>query len=332
VEPIQYIQEFEHLKILADARRLVILRMLMAKAATLSQLGEALGEHPARVRHHLKQLESAGLVELVETRIVRGFVEKYYRARARAFMLQEMILPDSAGKDVIAILGSHDLALEALTSHIDNDERIPLDLLVLPIGSLEGLIALRQGSAQLAGCHLLDVDSGEYNLPYVRHIFPDKDVSLVTLAHRQQGLLTAPGNPLQLNGLEDLARQDVTLVNRNRGSGTRLWLDRQLEQISLPEDAVRGYDHEVRTHNAVAEEILGGDADAGIGLEAAALQSGLGFIPLFQERFDLVVPGDQIENERLQPLFDLLTSAKFRRLATDLGGYSTSSSGDLLNP
>ena len=146
---LRRIQDFEHLKILADARRLAILRLLMAKQATLSQLGQALGEHPARVRHHLKQLEKAGLVELVDTRVVRGFVEKYYRARARAFLLQELILPDDPKRETITVLGSHDLALEALAERLR--EQSSMDLLVLPVGSLDGLIALRQGSAQLAG-------------------------------------------------------------------------------------------------------------------------------------------------------------------------------------
>jgi putative molybdopterin biosynthesis protein len=329
---LRRVQSFEQLKILADARRLAILRMLMAGPATLSQLGLTLGEHPARVRHHLKQLEGADLVEMVDTRVVRGFVEKYYRARAQAFWFQELILPDDPERDIFAVLGSHDLALEILAQRLRQRKTAPIDLLVLPVGSLDGLVALRQGSTQLAGCHLLDAESGEYNLPFIRHLLPDRQVSLLTLAHRQQGLLVAKGNPLEIHGLEDLARPEVILVNRNRGSGTRLWLDRQLEMLSLHPNSLNGYNREVRTHTAVAEIVARGKASVGLGLQAAARQFGLGFIPLFQERFDLVLAQELLESRRLQPLFDYLQNAEFRRAIEGLGGYETTHTGEQITP
>jgi putative molybdopterin biosynthesis protein len=329
MEHLRTIQEFEQLKILADARRLAILRLLMVAPATLSQLGQVLGEHPARVRHHLKLLEQAGLVELVDTRVVRGFTEKYYRARARAFLLQQMVLPadDETG---IVVMGSHDLALEALAAQVRQSKSNPLNVVVLPVGSLDGLIALRQGIAQIAGCHLLDVESGEYNLPYIRHLFPDRGVQLVTLAHREQGLLVAHGNPLGIHDLQDMARPQVNMVNRNRGSGTRLWLDRQLEIIHLTAESLHGYEREVRTHTAVAEAVATGKADAGVGILAAAHKYDLEFIPLFQERFDLVVAQEWMENHRLEPVFDLLVSARLRRLVENLGGYQTDQMGTRL--
>ncbi len=281
MEYLKRIQDYEHLKTLADPRRMAILRLLMAGPATLSQLGLVLGEHPARVRHHLKLLEEAGMVELVETHVVRGFVEKYYRAKARAFYFQEIILPDDPERETLAILGSHDLALEILAQHLGQMKHDPIDVLVLPVGSLDGLIALRQGTAQIAGCHLLDAESGQYNLPFVHHIFPDREITLITLAHREQGLILASGNPKHIRSLQDLMREDILMVNRNRGSGTRLWLDRQLAQLSIEPRAMRGYQREVRTHTALAEAIRQGKADAGIGLRAAARQASLEFIPLF---------------------------------------------------
>jgi putative molybdopterin biosynthesis protein len=329
---LRTIQDFEHLKILADPRRLAILRLLMVEPATLSQLGQILGEHPAQVRHHLKLLERAGLVELVGERVVRGFVEKYYQARARAFTLQQIVLPANAENGTLVILGSHDLALEALAAEMRQIKPVALSVFTLPVGSLEGLIALRQGLAQIAGCHLLDAESGEYNLPYVRHLFPDREIALITLVHREQGLLVAPGNPRQVHHLDDLARHEVRFINRNRGSGTRLWLDHQLATISLPSPAVRGYEREVRTHTAVAEAISSGKADAGLGVEAAARKYGLGFIPLFQERFDLVIPREQVAEQRLRPLFDILSSLRFRSLIEELGGYQTDHTGDQLTP
>lgn len=338
MDPLRRIQNFDQLKILADTRRLTILRLLMAEAMTLSQIGQVIGEHPAHVRHHLKQLERAGLVEMVDTRVVRGFVEKYYRARARAFLLQELILPVGASRvpghgiagesNAIAILGSHDLALEALVEYLGHRKRHPVDLLVVPVGSLEGLIALRQGAARLAGCHLLDVESGEYNLPFVRHLFPDRPVVLIAFAHRQQGLLVAPGNPKGIHSLNDLRQPDVSLVNRNRGSGTRLWLDRQLSAQSIPMEDIHGYRREVRTHTAVAEAVSQGRADVGLGLYAAALQFDLGFVPLFEERFDLALPAEQAEDVRLGPFLDFLQTAAFRRLVKSLGGYNPEHSGE----
>ena len=332
MDNIRRIQDFEQIKILADARRMAILRLLMAAPATLSQLGETLKEHPAQVRHHLKQLESAGLIEMVSTRVVRGFTEKYYRARARAFMLQELLLPAGAEQDTLVILGSHDLALEALAQQLEQQREPPFHLLVLPLGSLEGLISLRQGAGHLAGCHLLDADSGEYNLPFVRHIFPDRETTLITLAERAQGLLLPPGNPNHIQHIEELARKDVVLVNRNRGSGTRLWLDRQITQLGLAPLNIRGYAREMRTHTAVADALNHGRGNVGIGLQAAAIQHGLDFIPLFHERFDLVLPTEQLHNRAVQALLNILQSGEFRRLADSLGGYSTAQTGNRLNP
>ena len=335
MDNIRRIQDFEHLKTLADARRLAILRLLMAEPATLSQLGVVLGEHPAKIRHHLKQLEAAGLIEMVGTREVRGFVEKYYRARARAFLLQELILPADAEQNTVVIVGSHDLALEALAQHLNEQHAAKAslpNLLLLPTGSLEGLISLRQGAGHLAGCHLLDADSGEYNLPFVRHIFPDRETTLITLVHREQGLILEAGNPHEIHSLEDIVQKNMLLVNRNRGSGTRLWLDRQIAGLGIHPAAVRGYGRELRTHTAVAEAISQGRANAGIGLQAAALQHGLDFIPLFQERFDLVIPQDVLKKPALQPLLDFVQSASFRLMAAGLSGYSTADSGSQIFP
>jgi putative molybdopterin biosynthesis protein len=332
MEPLYRIQNFDQLKIISDARRLEILRLLMAEPLTLSQLGQLVGQHPAQVRHHLKLLEGAGLVELVGTRLVRGFVEKYYRAQAHAFTFQEIVLPANPQREMIVILGSHDLALEALASRLSHRQHDPLEVLLLPVGSLDGLVALRQGITHLAGCHLLDADSGEYNLPFVRHLFPDREVSLVTLAYREQGLILAPGNPRRIHSLQDLGRADVTMINRNRGSGTRLWLDRQLARLAIPSEALRGYDQERRTHTGVAEAIRQGKADAGLGLRLAARQLDLDFIPLFEERFDLVFTLEQAQQHPLSMLFDYLNSAEFRRLVQSLDGYQTSHTGDQITP
>jgi putative molybdopterin biosynthesis protein len=322
-DSLRAIKSFAQIKVLADQRRLAILRRLMSSPATLTRLGLMLGEHPAWIRHHLKQLEGAGLVELVDAQVSGGFVEKYYRAKARAFLFQEIILPEMPGRQTILIAGSHDLALELLM----NPPAKNVDVLSLPVGSLDGLVALRQGLCQVAGCHLLDPENGEYNRPYIRHLFPDRKAALITLAHREQGLLLAPGNPHAVRSLEDALDRNLNLVNRNPGSGTRLWLDQQLQRLGLAPQQVPGYLREVRTHTESAMTILHGSADYGVGLRAAASQVGLDFIPLFEERYDLAVLQDQLDNRWLAPLFDYLVSKEYKTRVQTLGGYDTSQIG-----
>ena len=327
---VEFVKSLEQIKLLSDPRRMAILRLLMAEPATLTQLGRAMGEHPAWVRHHLKKLEDAGLVEMVTAQVSGGFVEKYYQARARAFIFQEIVLPEPSAGEHLVLMGSHDLALSCLADKLHSEAG--LNLLILPVGSLEGLTALRQGLTHLTGCHLLDAESGEYNRTYIRHFFPDRDMAAVTLAHRVQGLLVAPGNPKAIHNLTDLSRPDLAFINRNRGSGTRVWLDQQLGRLGISAGQVRGYAYEARTHTAVAQAIQSRKADVGLGLEAAARQAGVEFIPLFQERYDLVLPAELAQQRRLQPFFDALHSAAFRRLVTELGGYETGHSGDQINP
>jgi molybdate-binding protein/DNA-binding HxlR family transcriptional regulator len=311
---------------LGDELRLNILRLLMTKAATLSQLGQALDMHPAKVRYHLKQLESAGLVELVRTRVLRGFVEKYYRATAQAFLISVAILPEAAEQKTILALGSHDMALDLLSEISHEDQKTP-ELLTLPLGSLNGLIALRQGMGQIAGSHLLDPPSGEYNLTYVRHIFPDQEMKIVTLAHRQQGLMVLPGNPLGIKSLADISRPEVLFVNRKRGSGTRVWLDYQFEQLGIEPEQIDGYDVELNTHLQVAEAVAQRRADTGLGLMAAARKYKLDFIPLFEERYDLVIPVEYYQSTLLAPTLDQMQTASFRKAVETLGGYNAKSTG-----
>jgi putative molybdopterin biosynthesis protein len=320
---IQQLQSFAHLKLLADPRRRAILRELMLAPASLTMLGKTIGEHPAWIRHHLKQLESAGLVELVETKVQSGVVEKFYSARAAGYLVQELILPPGRGRPVVVFSGSHDLAVELLTRLISKN----MEVLTLTIGSLDGLLALRQNLCSVSGAHLLD-PCGEYNLPFIRHIFPDRPMQVMTLAHRQQGLITAPGNPKSIHSLADLARQDVVFVNRNAGSGTRLWLDQQLCSMGISPEEINGYASAFSTHTACAAMVHTGKADVALGLQAAAAQLGLHFSPLFYERYDLVFSQEGCGS--LLPLLDAIQTRGFRQGVDALTGYDTSHSGDSL--
>jgi putative molybdopterin biosynthesis protein len=317
VEPIS---SFEKIKLLADSRRMDILRLLMASPATLTHLARTLKQSPAWIRHHILTLESAGLIEVGDVRKTGKVTEKFYRAKADALFLQEIILPKTK-KPAVIFSGSHDLALEGIAEHLEKH----VTLLSMPVGSLDGLVNLRQGLCQISGSHLLDV-TGEYNTPFVRHLFPDRDVELVTLAYRTQGLMVAEGNPKGIRRIGDVARSNVRFVNRNAGSGTRLWFDTELKRLKIPAENVNGYEREVKTHTEAADMIVGNKADAALGLQAAAHQHRLDFIPLFEERYDLVLPR---ENEQaLMPLLEYLQTSAFRNSLMVLTGYNAAHSGE----
>lgn len=320
MDKIEPLHAFQQIKQLADARRLMILRLLMAEPATLTQLGEKMGQSPAWVRHHIKILETAGLIKVSEVRIVSGVTEKYYKAKASALLLQELILPKTK-KPIIIFSGSHDTALEHIANHLARH----VTILTLPVGSLDGLVNLRQGLCHISGAHLLD-SGGQYNTPFVRHLFPDRSVDLVTLAYRTQGLIVSPGNPKQIKSLADLSRPGISFVNRNPGSGTRLWLDKEFARLNLPPTAIRGYEQFVSTHTDAARAVQTGRADAAIGIQAAAREAGLTFIPLFEERYDLIFPDGK--TRLLSPLLDYLQTASFRKELTNLSGYNTTHSGE----
>ncbi|HYN91892.1 MAG TPA: substrate-binding domain-containing protein, partial [Thermoleophilaceae bacterium] len=226
----------------------------------------------------------------------------------------------------IVVTGSHDLVLDLAASALrERDPRVTLAS--SNVGSLGGLTALRDGLCHVAGSHLLDPESGDYTLPYVERLLPGREVSVVRLVHREQGLIVAPGNPLALKGVEDVAGGSVRYVNRQRGAGTRVLLDHELARRGISPEAVQGYEREEHTHLAVAAAVAAGRADCGLGVLAAARAFGLDFVPVAKEPYDLVLEKDSIEDELLAPLWSLLDSADFRRAVTDLGGYDTTEMG-----
>lgn len=319
MKKVDSISSFDKLKLLADSRRMDILRLLMASPATLTQLARTLKQSPAWIRHHLLTLESADLIEVSEVRKTGKVTEKFYGAKAGALLLQEVILPKTK-KPAVIFSGSHDLALEGMAEHLEKH----VALLSLPVGSLDGLVNLRQGLCQISGSHLLD-ETGEYNTPFVRHLFPDRAMEIVTLAYRTQGLMLAGGNPRGIKRISDIAKSNVRFVNRNAGSGTRLWLDSELRKLNLPIEKINGYGQVVKTHSDAASLIETGKADVSLGLQAAAHQHGLDFIPLFEERYDLVLPR---ENQKtLMPVLDYLQTADFRNSLALLTGYNAAHSG-----
>jgi molybdate-binding protein/DNA-binding transcriptional regulator YhcF (GntR family) len=227
---------------------------------------------------------------------------------------------------VIRIVGSHDLALNILLDLLR--QRVKgLKTEVIHAGSLGGLIALQEERADLAGTHLLDEETGEYNFPYIKRILPGREIAIVNLSYRIQGLMFAQGNPRKISRLDDLRRPDVVFVNRQKGSGTRVLLDLQLKRQGIAASDIRGYNEEFNTHLEVASHIAKGNADVGLGIEAAALSCGLAFLPMFRERYDLVIPMANYRSPRFAPMLEIIASDEFKKIVDRVGGYDTSQTG-----
>jgi molybdopterin molybdotransferase/putative molybdopterin biosynthesis protein len=235
---------------------------------------------------------------------------------------------DDIRKTVVAI-GSHDLALDLLSNALAR--RSPgASLASANVGSLGGLLALARGEAHLAGSHLLDEETGEYNVSYIRRHLASVPIVLLQLAGRVQGLIVPRGNPLALSSLSDLSRPGVQFVNRQRGSGTRVALDFHLRRMQLSPESVSGYGREQYTHLAVAADVASGAADVGLGILAAARALELDFVPLFNEEYQLVMPRVFFDSPFLAPLLEILRSPEFRDEVNRLGGYDVSRMGEVV--
>ncbi|MCK6568317.1 MAG: molybdopterin biosynthesis protein [Anaerolineales bacterium] len=229
-------------------------------------------------------------------------------------------------KTILAI-GSHDLTLDLMAQFLAESDR---RLASANVGSQGGLIALKRGEAHFAGSHLLDPRDGTYNISSIRHYMPGIPVKVVALVGRDQGLIVKKGNPKGIKRLKDLTQPKVRIVNRQRGAGTRVLLDYHLDSMAIPKESILGYNQEEYTHLGVASAVASGRADCGLGIAAAAQALDLDFIPLFQERYDLVIPKRFAEDELLAPLFDLLADSRFREAVSTLNGYDVSVMGAII--
>ena len=227
----------------------------------------------------------------------------------------------------ILCIGSHDLTLDLISQFLSEHDR---RLASANVGSQGGLIALRRGEAHLAGSHLLNPKTGKYNISYIRQYMPGIPVKVVALVGRDQGLMVKRGNPRGVKSLQDLSRSDVRFVNRQRGAGTRVLLDYHLNLMTIPAERIVGYNQEEYTHLGVAAAIASGRADCGLGIAAAAQALELDFIPLFQERYDLVIPKQFAESDLLAPLFGLLADRRFREAVSQRKGYDVSVMGTII--
>jgi putative molybdopterin biosynthesis protein len=241
----------------------------------------------------------------------------------------ELLRPLSSVRNTIVIVGSHDNTLDVLVDMIKG-KHSHLTVSSSHVGSMGGLMAVKRGACHLAGSHLLDIEDGSYNVSYIAKYLPEIDVKLVNLVHRDQGLIVGRGNPKNIKGLEDLARKDISFINRQPGSGTRILLDYRLSRIGLNSADIIGYQHEEFTHMAVAVAVLSGTADAGLGIYAAAKALDLDFIPVVTEQYDLIIPQVHFESENIIMMLETINSREFKRRVGALGGYSTDRTGEII--
>ena len=240
----------------------------------------------------------------------------------------ELLVDPEDLANTIVIIGSHDITLDILRDEIRKEGR-GIRVASGNVGSLGGLLALKKGTAHMAGSHLLDIRTGEYNISFIQKYLKGVPVQVFNLATREQGLIIQKGNSKGIKGIGDLTRDDVTFVNRQPGSGTRILLDYKLEEMRMDPSHINGYENEEYTHMNVAVAILNGVADVGLGIMAAARALDLDFIPVVREQYDLVVPSSFVDDPKITLLLDVLRSEEFRKRVKGLGGYDPAKSGSL---
>ncbi|OPZ72848.1 MAG: Molybdopterin molybdenumtransferase [Firmicutes bacterium ADurb.Bin456] len=232
-------------------------------------------------------------------------------------------------EETTVIIGSHDLALDVLANFL-RLKHPEATLSSANVGSFGGLSALKRGEAHCAGTHLLDEETGDYNISYIQRLLAGRDMILVNLVYREQGLILARGNPRGIRGLEDIARQGYIYVNRQRGAGTRILLDYYLRQMGIEPEQITGYEFEEYTHMGVAAAIKAGAADAGMGIRAAATALDLDFIKVAEERYDLCIPGEYWDTPYIQRLLEVMALQEFREEVQKLGGYDLRDCGKVI--
>ena len=310
-------------------------RELTEQGLVISRAGQ--GIHVVRGVPHGDDLplRRANLVHRAQSFLLEAFTSGYspeeVETAVRLALEQWRVVSDQSQPPVEGMLrfaGSHDLALAWIAAHFS--EIAPGYSLELHFtGSLGGLIALAEGKADLAGSHLWDQETDSYNLPFVRRLLPGQRVALLTLAWRLQGLITPPDNPANLKDIADLDQPGLRFVNRQPGSGTRVWLDAALHRAGIPPELILGYDDARQTHSEVARAIAEGKADVGFGLQTAARAFGLGFVPLVDERYDLVIPESCAHMQAVEKLAAWLQKSAAHKAISELGGYDTQSTGEL---
>ena len=229
--------------------------------------------------------------------------------------------------NTLVVIGSHDPLLDELGDMMHRQDR-SMYMSSSHVGSMGGIMALKRGEAHAAGCHLLDSETGEYNISFIKKYFPNGGVKLIRCVGRQQGLMVQKGNPLGLRGFEDVAKEGVRYVNRQKGSGTRILADYLCIKEKLDKSSIYGYDREELTHTSVAIQIASGSGDAGMGIYSAAKLYGLDFLPVCIEEYDLLIPDFAYDTPMVRQMLDTMKSDEFKARLDALGGYTLEGIGE----
>ena len=232
-------------------------------------------------------------------------------------------------KNNIIVTGSHDLILDILRNELQ-EEFSDVNLVSFNVGSMGGLLTLKQKRTHLATAHLLDPKSGEYNFPYIKRILPQRELIIVNLTFREQGIMVKRGNPKNIKGIDDLVKKDIKFINRQKGSGTRVLLDYLLKKKGINPLNISGYSQEEYTHLMVASAVADGNVDAGLGILSAAKVFGLDFVPVTKERYDIIIPKEYYSSWKIQKILAIIKLKKFQKKVLSLGGYDLSQSGKVI--
>lgn len=241
----------------------------------------------------------------------------------------ELYKPESELRHNLLAAGSHDLIIDLLATAIRKGD-VRLNLSSAHLGSMGGIMAIGRGQAHLAGTHLFDPESGEYNTPYIRKMLPGQDLKLVNLAYRMQGWIVPAGNPDRIKSIVDLVATERGFINRQKGAGTRLLFDHLLNKANISPTEIKGYEREEHTHLNVAAAVAAGTASVGLGILPAAKAFGLDFIPLVEERYDLLLSSSFQKSPEAALLLKTIADPKFQSEVEALGGYSMREAGKII--
>ncbi len=242
----------------------------------------------------------------------------------------ELLRPLIDVQSTLVAIGSHDNIIDVLANLLHKGRKA-IRISSAHVGSMGGIMAIRRGEAHFAGSHLLDEDTGDYNVSFIRRFLAGTPLQLINLCYRQQGLIVARGNPLNITGFEDVAEHKLSFINRQNGAGTRLLTDKTLKDLGINPKDINGYEHEEYTHMSVAAAIANGSVNCGMGILAAANALNIDFVPVAEERYDLIIPKQFLDDNKIMALLDLIrNSSEFKELVNRLGGYNLRDSGKIM--
>lgn len=242
----------------------------------------------------------------------------------------ELLRPQTEVDATLVCIGSHDNILDLMANQLYK-KRPMIRISSAHVGSMGGIMAIKRGEAHIAGSHLLDEETGEYNVRFIQRFLKDTPLQLINLCYREQGLMVAKGNPKNITSFHDIAKERHTFINRQNGAGTRLLTDKILQDEDISPASIPGYDHEEYTHMSIAASVANGSVDTGLGIRAAANALKLDFVPIAEERYDLIIPRAFIDNRKVVTLLDLIRNDNdFKDSVLKLGGYNLRDCGEVM--